>query len=292
MGREIKRVALDFDWPLNKTWEGFLWPENLRETTCVRCDGRGYSPEALHLEQRWYGKVPFSPSETGSTPFTPETPEVRAFAERNVSGSEWFYGWGEPAIQKEARRLSDLWNGMWMHHLSQEEVDVLVANGGLRDYTHTWSREDGWQKIDPTPELIAEDINRRSVSSWSGSGGLGVLMDYHLKLQGKSDRCEICDGHGTIEAYPGQREGGEKWEPTEPPAGEGWQVWETVSEGSPISPVFADREGLIRWLMSPAYSWGTSRPLTREQAENFTEAAWAPSGFIVNGEVIPGDQMS
>jgi hypothetical protein len=104
----------------------------------------------------------------------------------------------------------------------------------------------------------------------------------------------VCDGHGCIESYPGQRAEQEKWyeEEHEPPAGEGWQVWETVSEGSPISPVFADREGLIQWLMSPAYTWGTSRPLTREQAENFTEAAWAPTGIVTSEGVFPGDQMS
>lgn len=34
----------------------------------------------------------------------------------------------------------------------------------------------------------------------------------------------------------------------EPPAGEGWQMWENTSEGSPISPVFDTPEKLARWL--------------------------------------------
>jgi len=81
-----------------------------------------------------------------------------------------------------------------------------------------------------------------------------------------------------------------------PPTGTGWQVWETVSEGSPISPVFPDREGLIGWLMSPAYSWGVSQPLTRAQAENFTADGWAPTFIfsaptgLVNGEQFIGGQ--
>lgn len=33
-----------------------------------------------------------------------------------------------------------------------------------------------------------------------------------------------------------------------PPTGEGWQMWEDTSEGSPMSPVFATREELARWL--------------------------------------------
>ena len=33
MGRELKRVPLDFDWPLNKPWEGFVNPHY----TAVEC---------------------------------------------------------------------------------------------------------------------------------------------------------------------------------------------------------------------------------------------------------------
>ena len=77
----------------------------------------------------------------------------------------------------------------------------------------------------------------------------------------------------------------------EPPTGDGWQVWETVSQGSPISPVFADRERLIDWLCSPAYSWGISTPLTREQAERFVDSAWAPTMvFTPSTGLIPGEK--
>ncbi len=34
----------------------------------------------------------------------------------------------------------------------------------------------------------------------------------------------------------------------DPPEGSGWQMWETVSEGSPVSPVFETAEELARWL--------------------------------------------
>lgn len=27
MGRELKRVPLDFDWPLNERWKGYVSPE-------------------------------------------------------------------------------------------------------------------------------------------------------------------------------------------------------------------------------------------------------------------------
>ena len=40
MGRELKRVPVDFDWPLEKIWEGYLNPHFAE---CPECDGSGYS---------------------------------------------------------------------------------------------------------------------------------------------------------------------------------------------------------------------------------------------------------
>jgi hypothetical protein len=41
MGRELRRVPLDFDWPINKTWEGFLNPHYVAKK-CEACAGTGY----------------------------------------------------------------------------------------------------------------------------------------------------------------------------------------------------------------------------------------------------------
>ncbi len=38
MGREVKRVALDFEWPLNEVWEGFIDPYWRQ---CAECKGSG-----------------------------------------------------------------------------------------------------------------------------------------------------------------------------------------------------------------------------------------------------------
>lgn len=37
MGREIKRVPLDFDWPLNEVWAGYLMPEAYAGKQCPDC---------------------------------------------------------------------------------------------------------------------------------------------------------------------------------------------------------------------------------------------------------------
>jgi len=41
---------------------------------------------------------------------------------------------------------------------------------------------------------------------------------------------------------------GELFKDIEPPSGDGYQLWETVSEGSPQSPVFRTLEELCKWL--------------------------------------------
>ena len=83
----------------------------------------------------------------------------------------------------------------------------------------------------------------------------------------------------------------EQWEPTDPPTGDGWQLWQSVSEGGPVSPVFAEREGLVAWLMSDAYNYGVSRPLSREQAEAFVSAGYSIGSGVITSDcrLISGD---
>jgi hypothetical protein len=53
MGREIKRVAIDFDWPINTIWKGFICP--YQPTDCKACEGTGHNAETRKLSEDWYG---------------------------------------------------------------------------------------------------------------------------------------------------------------------------------------------------------------------------------------------
>jgi hypothetical protein len=314
MGRQIRRVPLDFGHPLNEVWSGFLSPEKFREVPCGPCDGQGYSPFAQELHDQWYGNSWFEPWETGSEPLTAATPQVREFAERNVDRAPDYYGTGEAAIVREATRLAKLFNGMWMHHLSQDDVDALVAADQVWDLTHVWSREGGWQRRDPAPVLTAAQVN-----AWSLTPGawpeLGPVLTARCAKAGQPVECQECEGHGSAEAYPGQRAEADAWEPTDPPEGEGWQLWETVSEGSPISPVFASAEALAGWLADPdrdkpkagpewfesvMASLGEQKSQDRaprdwmpyEAALAFVRAGWAPSAVgTPEAGVVPGAEF-
>lgn len=84
--------------------------------------------------------------------------------------------------------------------------------------------------------------------------------------------------HPLREAWPGfvrdcgyeDCEGCAECEPFEPPDGDGWQLWETVSEGSPISPVFTDRDAFAAWLVE-------NERAHPKAAEAFIDYGWAPS---------------
>lgn len=284
MSAEVRRVPLDFDWPLNEVWRGYVLPAYLRAQDCPTCGGGGYAPHARHLHDLWYGYVPFDPTETGSSPLRHDTPAVRAFAERNVSSSPDFYGKGEEAIVREATRLARLWNGQWCHHLSQDDVDAPVAAGRLMDLTHTWERGVGWTPKDPPAAPTAAEVNEWSLTGLShDSINAAVAIEARCQREGGALHCPACEGRGTLEAYQGQRAEAEAWEPTPPPQGDGWQLWETVSEGSPVSPVFATDEELARWISGPETA-GTSRHVAGfEGALAFVRAGSSVGSFLITG---------
>ena len=274
MGREIRRVPADFNWPLDQVWEGFLSPDKFDETPCPDCES-GYSPQAQNLYDLWYGKIPFDPATTGSTPWQHDSPGVRAFAERNVSNAPGFYGTGEAAIVREAQRLADHFNNGWLHHLSQDDVDALVAGGRLYDFTHTVVPGEGWKPKDPPVKPTAAEVNEWSVRGM-GHDSINAMVAIRARCEreGIDDTCPTCMGHAGLEKYEGQRAEAEAWEPTGPPKGDGWQLWETVSEGSPVSPVFPTADELAVWMSDPERG---DRWVPQEVAARFIAEGWAPS---------------
>lgn len=70
-----------------------------------------------------------------------------------------------------------------------------------------------------------------------------------------------------------------------------FQVYETVSEGTPVTPPFATREELVEYLIANGDFWDKSRGrggYTREQAEAFVKSEWAPSMIVTGGKVYSG----
>ncbi|MCK9901337.1 hypothetical protein [Glutamicibacter sp. V16R2B1] len=63
----------------------------------------------------------------------------------------------------------------------------------------------------------------------------------------------------------------------------GWCLYETVSEGTPVSPVFKTEQEFEDWLIS-------TQNMSRAGAKQFIEDGWAPSFMGVGGRILPGLQ--
>jgi hypothetical protein len=64
-----------------------------------------------------------------------------------------------------------------------------------------------------------------------------------------------------------------------------YQVYQTVSEGTPVTPPFATKEELVNYLVEHGdfydqnYGYGGWK---RKNAESFVESGWSPTGMITN----------
>ena len=56
----------------------------------------------------------------------------------------------------------------------------------------------------------------------------------------------------------------------------GYQIYETVSEGTPTSPIFANLDDMVKWLIGEGYS--------ESAAANFAKGGWAPSMVVDMGK--------
>lgn len=166
--------------------------------------------------------------------------------------------------------------GGWNDKLTQADVDALVEAGRLRHWkrrtpTFADSRRGEWVAVPRTAdEVNAAQRQRGSLFGECSLDGINVsiLVESRCKRLGADLKCPICDGHGMvgtvaeIEAY-------ENWVGTEPPEGEGWQLWETTSEGSPVSPVFATAEALADWCATGATMFADMRATSAEWLASF-----------------------
>lgn len=247
MGRQVKRVPVGFGWPQGETWPGYLLPDWLTEQGCSACGEGGWSPRAQELYDRWYGNAPFRPEDNGSTPLTADTHEVRELARRNANHARDL---GHTCDEdREAQRLADLFNGQWSYHLNEDDVAALAAARYVKD------------------DATVEEVNRAAITdplsrcSTHAHRCIIAVCD----REGVTSECPACGGHGSVEKWPGQRATADAWEGFDPPTGDGWQMWENTSEGSPMSPVFETADALIDWLVDTGASYFGSTTASREQ---------------------------
>lgn len=134
----------------------------------------------------------------------------------------------------------------------------------------------------------AEEIN-----NWSICGIGHDSINRSVCIRAKCERlgyeiyCKSCGGHGDIWDSQEEKTAYEDWKETEPPVGEGWQLWETVTEGSPVSPVLATPEELASWLV--CHDTSITKDCTYENwMKFFLGNGFAASSVRVNGGWMSG----
>jgi hypothetical protein len=101
-------------------------------------------------------------------------------------------------------------------------------------------------------------------------------------LDGQHDcTCEDCKMFAKIKGLEIASHGCPVFENLEPPEGDGFQMWETCSEGSPMSPVFKTPEELAKWLFdNSASSFGSQTASYDEWLTMITTSGYDVSAVL------------
>ncbi len=197
MGRILKRVPLDFAWPLNEVWRGYKPPARgpcpLKDEACF---------DGVTADRAWLGAV--ADTLTGLAQAGVSQPR---YGERSLPELGW---------APEARSTGQLVR-------PTTELARFVAGLGRR-------RPSG-----DLAEFVATLDSR-------------VVAGHLQRVAGLPDAWGLCPACGGDAHDPADRAAYAAWTPTDPPAGDGYQCWETTSEGAPVSPVFPTLDALTEWL--------------------------------------------
>lgn len=197
MSRKLKRVSLDFDWPLNEIWKGYLDPTYRK---CDACDGASYTSARSRLQDL-----------------------VRLIL---LSGAD---------------------------SLSQKNHPYFVNNYPI----NTRNTIPSIDMAELTTGLAGRSPNRPfghdSIDAW-------VATQKIIEAAGLDDKtwgiCNECKGKGSFSD--------DNWQSQEPPKGEGYQLWENVTEGSPISPIFKTLDKLCEWCEGNASTFASFKTTKEE----------------------------
>lgn len=254
MNRELRRVPLDFDWPIDKVWKGYVNPHDCPDCPDPNC-AFGYTRSGYWLKNMiWmhflhavddmhHGKIhPWRVERCVYNDVYP-TGGIEPFLERLSAGD------GTP-VQNAANTIIDLagLDRTW----GTVDGEPTSARKVLEDFLDTLlSRGTRWHEpILPSGDIV--ELCTKLVGNGSSPFGYSDLdahrlidkLSKKLGFKEKWRTCKTCKGKASIPSKEYK-----KWKPFEPPKGKGYQLWETISEGSPITPVFSTKEALLDYLV-------------------------------------------
>lgn len=225
MGRTCKRVPLDFEWGMHKIWVGYINP--YRGVDCPFCKD-GYSKEAQKIRDSIY---------------------------RMDHDDEWI---------RNPYRTGQYNPKQKVHNMTQDEVDHIMSTYG--NDRRKKIMDDIVKPQFPDAEAITPDIFSyiALVNPLFPANLEWELIKYHSKKEGWDSSCPHCNGEGTVYINDEIKRMHDEFDGVEPPAGEGYQMWETTTEGSPVSPVFKTPEELAEYCERAGVSWFGHRTASKD----------------------------
>lgn len=216
MGRLCKRVPLDFEWPMHKIWIGYVNP--YQGVECPFCKN-GYSKEAQKIKDEVYR-------------FDNDDDYIR-----NPYGS----GTYNPKAK--------------VHNMTQDEVDYIMSTY-REDRLKALMTNIVKPKFPDADKVTPEIFSYIALVSPLFEPNLDWnLIKYHSKKEGWDSSCPHCKGEGLLFLNDEIKRLYDEFKWIEPPTGEGYQMWEDTSEGSPISPVFKTADELAEYCEHEGVSW-------------------------------------
>lgn len=198
MGRTLKRVPMDFDWPLGKVWHGYLNPHYRQ---CPDCES-GYTVARRYLQ--------------GIATLI------------MVAGEDATRGKMHPYLHQIPHAPNVV-----------PSADMAILSVGLAGRDMGSFGHDGCDRWSAEKKIIA--AAGLDPETW------GI--------------CPTCHGEAID---PAIKEAYEAWQEFDPPAGDGYQLWSTTTEGHPMSPAFATLDEVCAWAETNASTFGSSKTSAAE----------------------------
>jgi hypothetical protein len=199
MGRKLMRVPMDFNWPINKTWEGYLNPHYRK---CPDCNN-GYTTAGERLGD--------------------------LVSLLMLSGDDAARGKCHPYFDEAP---------LYATQGKVPSIDMVELTTALAGRAPSSLGHDACDKWSATKKIIKA-----------------------AKLPKDWGICKSCGGDAID---PAVKKAYEAWKEKAPPKGKGFQLWETTSEGSPQSPVFASLDELCGWCAVNATTFGSFKASAEE----------------------------
>jgi hypothetical protein len=242
MGRELKRVALDFNHPIGQLWPGFVNP-HYHECRADDCHG-GYTAAG-----KWLDALCRLIVLCGSQALeAPRAAELRRRGQ--IYPHPYLEEWGTAPRAEVPREVHER-----IRRLPERQDRFRALDAYLRANPR--------QLLPLTPEMysLVKGLNNgQGFDFMSGCTVPWTVGKTLIRAAGlDADTwgvCTVCKGSGQD---PATEKAYEDWEPEEPPAGPGYQLWETTSEGSPASPVFETLDALCEWCEENATTFGSAK---------------------------------